>query len=128
MARGPQSIFGARPAICAALAGLLLSTAGAGQSFAQVPDLSERIAQQQRERIEELNREAAARQTGDPVVSDPAVRRELPPKGGPTVKLSSVTFEPASAFLTEDETGCHPRQVSWQAGRFRRDLGAGTGC
>ena len=85
------------------LASLFLTTALAGHAYAQTGDLSERIAQQQRERIEKLNEEAARKQTGDPVIADPAERRKLPPKGGPMVKLNSVTFEPSSAFLTEDE-------------------------
>jgi hemolysin activation/secretion protein len=101
--RNLRSIAGGKAGIRVGLAALLVSFAGAGQAFAQQADLSERIAQQQRERIEELNREAARKQAGDPVIVDEAVRRELPPKGGPTVKLNSVTFDPPSAFLTDAE-------------------------
>ena len=98
-----QNTTAIRGAVRIGLASLFLTTALAGHAYAQTGDLSERIAQQQRERIEKLNEEAARKQTGDPVIADPAERRKLPPKGGPMVKLTSVTFEPSSAFLTEDE-------------------------
>ena len=73
-------------------------------AFAQA-DLSARIAAESERRLRAEDEAARVRQTGPGVVTDPLSRRDLPPPGGPTVQLSSVTFTPASAFLSEAELG-----------------------
>lgn len=83
----------------AALPGLVWTTAPA---VAQV-DLSARIAAETERRLRAEDEAARVRQTGEGVITDPLNRRDLPPPGGPTVLLSSVTFSPASAFLSDAE-------------------------
>jgi hemolysin activation/secretion protein len=71
--------------------------------MAQSADLAATIAADAERRLQEEDDATRVRQEGDAVISDPIVRRELPPPGGPTVLLNSVTFGPASAFLTDAE-------------------------
>lgn len=70
---------------------------------AQGLDISSARAQESARRLDELDRDADVRQTGDNVLADPLARRELPPAGGPTVLLQRVVFAPASAFLSAGE-------------------------
>ncbi|GGD47708.1 hypothetical protein GCM10011358_34400 [Sinisalibacter lacisalsi] len=71
--------------------------------LAQSADLAATIAAEAERRLDEEDDATRVRQEGDAVISDPVVRRELPPPGGPTVLLTSVTFTPGSAFLSEAE-------------------------
>jgi len=66
-------------------------------------DLSARIAAESARMLQATDDAANVRQQGPGVVSDPLNRRDLPPPGGPTVLLKSVTFTPASAFLSDSE-------------------------
>lgn len=74
-----------------------------GTVMAQAPDLATTIATDAERRLQVEDDAARVRQTGDPVITDPIQRSELPPPGGPTVFLNAVTFTPASAFLTDAE-------------------------
>ncbi len=62
--------------------------------------VQDKIAQQTRKTLETRDAESRTKQAGPGVVADPLNRRDLPPPGGPTVLLKSVTFAPESAFLT----------------------------
>lgn len=62
-----------------------------------------KIAEQNRQRLEQQDAAASVKQAGPGIVTDPFDRRELPPRGGPTVLLRSVTIGPVSAFLSEAE-------------------------
>lgn len=62
-----------------------------------------KIADQNRMRLEQQDAAASVKQTGPGVVTDPFNRRDLPPRGGPTVLLHSVTIGPSSVFLSEAE-------------------------
>jgi len=81
----------------------IMAAIGAAPVLAQSTDLAATIAADAERRLQEEDEANRIRQEGDAVISDPVVRRELPPPGGPTVLLNSVSFSPASAFLTEDE-------------------------
>lgn len=81
----------------------IVGYSGITASQAQNTDLSQRIVDQARNRIERLDAEGRTRQTGDPILTKQGARRELPPKGGPTVLLKSISFEPESAFLSDEE-------------------------
>lgn len=69
---------------------------------AQTPstDLSVRAAQDAARRAAQAEASSRPRQAGDPVVSDPRGAVALPKAGGPTVRLSQITFSPPSAFLS----------------------------
>ena len=69
----------------------------------QAPDLATTIANEAERRLEQEADDIGVRQQGDPVITDPVVRNELPPPGGPTILLNSVTFAPGSAFLSDAE-------------------------
>lgn len=75
---------------------------GASSALAQV-DLSARIAAENQRTLDAADAEADTRQQGPGVVVEPLNRRDLPPPGGPTVLLKTVTFAPASAFLSDAE-------------------------
>lgn len=75
----------------------------AAPALAQSADLAATIAADAERRLQAEDDATRIRQEGDPVITDPVVRADLPPPGGPTVLLNSVTFGPASAFLTEAE-------------------------
>ncbi|MBW6507439.1 MAG: BamA/TamA family outer membrane protein [Rhodobacteraceae bacterium] len=95
-----------RAARIGALAATALWLGAGGAAFALSPpegDLSARIAAESARMLQATDAEASVRQQGPGVVSDPLNRRDLPPPGGPTVLLKSVTFTPASAFLSEAE-------------------------
>ncbi len=70
--------------------------------FAQA-DISARIAAETDRRIQAEQDAAQVRQAGPAVITDPLNRRDLPPAGGATVLLSSITFSPPSAFLSDAE-------------------------
>jgi len=70
--------------------------------FAQ-DSISARIAAESARRLKAEDDNAAVRQSGPGIVTEPLNRRDLPPAGGPTVLLSSVSFSPASAFLSDAE-------------------------
>ena len=53
--------------------------------------------------LDERDAASRVRQSGSGVITDDINRRELPPRGGATVLLKSVTIGPPSAFLTEAE-------------------------
>ncbi|WP_380052862.1 ShlB/FhaC/HecB family hemolysin secretion/activation protein [Falsihalocynthiibacter sp. SS001] len=86
---------------------LLIGTAATalttGQATAQRLDVGARAAEDNIRRLNQLDEESRIRQEGDAVVADPLKRRELPPAGGATVLLQSVTFSPSSVFLSEQE-------------------------
>lgn len=54
-------------------------------------------------RLDEIDQANQIRQTGDPVLAAPIQRADLPPAGGPTIRLKTVSFEPKSAFLSDAE-------------------------
>jgi hemolysin activation/secretion protein len=70
--------------------------------FAQ-DSISARIAAESERRLKAEDENAAVRQNGPGIVTDPLNRRDLPAAGGLTVLLSSVSFSPASAFLSDAE-------------------------
>ena len=80
-----------------ALAGLLLS----GTAYAQDPTST--LIQQLEQRLDEFERQNRVEQQGDPVVTDPLRRAELPAPGGPTITLLDVEFETDSEFITDGE-------------------------
>ena len=71
--------------------------------LAQSPDLAATIAADAERRLQAEDEARRVRQQGDPVVADPIPRSDLPPPGGPTVLLNSVSFSPASEFLSAAE-------------------------
>lgn len=71
-------------------------------AFAQ-DGISARIAAESERRLKAEEDASQVRQTGPGIVTDPLNRRDLPPAGGPTLQLASVTFSPSSAFLSEAE-------------------------
>ena len=71
-------------------------------AFAQ-DGISARIAAESARRLKAEEDIAAVRQSGPGIVTEPLNRRDLPAPGGPTVLLSSVSFSPASAFLSDAE-------------------------
>ncbi len=74
----------------------------AGPALAQ-QDPTPALIQQLEQRIEQFERETRVEQTGDPVVSDPLQRADLPEPGGATITLTAVEFEPRSEFISESE-------------------------
>ncbi|MFK5996958.1 MAG: ShlB/FhaC/HecB family hemolysin secretion/activation protein [Rhodobacterales bacterium] len=72
-------------------------------AFAQAVDLSVKATEKAVKRADEINNAANTKQTGPEVITSPLNRRELPPRGGPTVLLQSVSFSPESAFLSVEE-------------------------
>ncbi|WP_168199098.1 ShlB/FhaC/HecB family hemolysin secretion/activation protein [Pseudorhodobacter turbinis] len=91
-----------RHATLAAL--LVFSAAGVASvpAFAQ-DGISARIEAESARRLKAEEDAASVRQTGPGVITEPLNRRDLPPPGGPTLMLASVSFSPASAFLTGAE-------------------------
>lgn len=70
--------------------------------FAQ-QDPTSAVIQQLEQRIDEFRRGSRVEQAGDPVISDPLQRADLPEPGGPTITLSEIRFEPSSEFITDEE-------------------------
>jgi hemolysin activation/secretion protein len=83
--------------------GFLWSSPASAQVTAQQADVQSRIADENLRRLDEEDAASSARQSGPGVITDEIGRRELPPRGGATVLLRSVTIGPESAFLTEEE-------------------------
>lgn len=73
-----------------------------------------KISEQSRERLEQQDAAARVKQSGPGIVTDPFIRRDLPPRGGPTVLLRSVIIGPASAFLSKAEIGAIASKYSGQ--------------
>lgn len=87
-------------------AGLVGATSASAQSIPpRIGNVQDKIAAQNRARLEQQDAAASAKQTGPGIVTDPLNRRDLPPPGGPTVLLLSVTIGPSSVFLSEAELG-----------------------
>jgi hemolysin activation/secretion protein len=82
--------------LCGIVATLLTSAA-----YAQDPTST--LIQQLEQRLEEFERENRIEQQGDPVISDPLRRAELPAPGGPTITLLNVEFENDSEFISDSE-------------------------
>ncbi|WP_170314739.1 ShlB/FhaC/HecB family hemolysin secretion/activation protein [Aquibium carbonis] len=74
---------------------------GAGAAHAQDPTST--LIQQLEQRLEEFERQNRVEQQGDPVITDPLRRADLPPPGGPTITLLDVEFENDSEFLSDAE-------------------------
>jgi hemolysin activation/secretion protein len=70
---------------------------------APTADLSGKIADQNINRLDKIDQASTVKQDGPGVVTDPLNRRDLPPPGGATVVLKTITFGPPSAFLTDAE-------------------------
>lgn len=81
----------------------LLAIAFAPTAHAASSDPLNAISQQNEKRLEELDQQNKITQTGEPVLTAPVSRADLPAPGGPSVLLKSVTFEPESAFLSREE-------------------------
>ena len=79
------------------LAGTLLASTAAAQ------DPTSTLIQRLEQQLEELERENRVEQQGDPVITDPLRRADLPAPGGPTITLQDVEFETSSEFITDDE-------------------------
>lgn len=87
--------------LAALFCAVVLSSGGISVSQAQLlPDPATTAAEQIQQRAEEFARETTPVQTGDPVLTEPLSRADLPPPGGPTVLLKKVVFEPASEFIS----------------------------
>ena len=85
-------------------AGLVGATPLAAQGVTpQQGNVQGKIADQNRTRLAQQDAAASVKQAGPGIITDPFNRRDLPPRGGPTVLLHSVTIGPSSAFLSEDE-------------------------
>lgn len=93
---------GLRHVTLAAMLAFSVSGLSSVPAFAQV-GISARIEAESARRLKAEEDAAQVRQTGPGVITDPLNRRDLPPPGGPTLKLESVSFSPASAFLSEAE-------------------------
>lgn len=87
--RGLAVLFG--------LAGGLLSSPALAQ------DPTSTLNQQLEQRLEEFERQNRVDQQGDPVITDPLRRADLPPPGGPKITLLDVEFENDSEFLSDSE-------------------------
>lgn len=89
------------------LAGSLSLCLWAAPVLAAPADSAAAIQQQNlaanQRRLDQIDQANQIRQTGDPVLTAPVQRAELPPAGGPTVQLKTVSFEPKSAFLSDAE-------------------------
>lgn len=83
--------------------GMALPTPVSAQVTAQQANIQSRIADENRRRLEQEDAGSSTRQSGPGVITDEINRRDLPPSGGPTVLLRSVTIGPESAFLTQEE-------------------------
>ncbi|MGO4908466.1 ShlB/FhaC/HecB family hemolysin secretion/activation protein [Pseudorhodobacter sp. W20_MBD10_FR17] len=70
---------------------------------APTADLSAKLADQNIDRLDAIDQATTVKQDGPGVVADPLNRRDLPPRGGATVVLKSITFAPPSAFLSDAE-------------------------
>jgi hemolysin activation/secretion protein len=81
-----------------AVLGLLCGTPALAQT-----DPTTSVIQQLEQRLENFERESRIEQQGDPVITDPLQRADLPEPGGPTITLSDVVFQPASEFISERE-------------------------
>jgi hemolysin activation/secretion protein len=94
---------------CAALAavfgcGLLGAPVVSAQGLTpQQSSVQSKAADEAQRRLEEQDAASTVKQTGSGIVTDPIIRRDLPPPGGPKVRLRSITIGPESAFLTQAE-------------------------
>lgn len=73
------------------------------QVTAQQGNVQSKAADEALRRLDEQDAATTVRQSGPGVITDDIGRRDLPPSGGATVLLRSVTIGPPSAFLTEAE-------------------------
>lgn len=69
----------------------------------QQGNVQSKTAEENLRRLDEQDQATSVRQSGPGVLTEDINRRELPPPGGATVLLRSVTIGPPSAFLTEAE-------------------------
>ncbi len=74
-----------------------------GASGAHEQDPTSTLNQQLEQRLEEFERQNRVDQQGDPVITDPLRRADLPPPGGPMITLLDVEFENDSEFLSDSE-------------------------
>ena len=83
--------------------GMALPTPVSAQITSQQGNIQSRIADENRRRLEQEDAASNSRQSGQGVTTDEIYRRDLPPSGGPTILLRTVTIGPESAFLTQEE-------------------------
>lgn len=108
MRQGVMSGAGTRPAglasrIVLGFAILVLAAMATAAQAQPIPDPASIAAQQNQQRAEELARQTTPTQRGEAIITDPIVRADLPPPGGPTILLRKVVFQPASEFITPQE-------------------------
>lgn len=98
-----KSTFIFSTALVALICGGAMSTYAFAQATSQQSSVQSKAAEDNRRRLEQEDAALSTKQTGSGVVTDDISRRELPPRGGATVLLSTVTIGPPSVFLSQAE-------------------------